>query len=460
MQCEFAGYGGSEIGDKTAGVRMANTIRCAFVRVLLGFALLAASSSAWAQANIHNGGVPLNTDQNSSNTASGTLQDRASDSAAGTTPYNGAQFDFGYSVNGGGRWNGGVEYRVQNGIQILYLQATNVPVNQNRFAFYTIDFTRGVENLTFRIGGLDFQDTNRIQFFYQGTALNVSTAYFTGSSVNGSNVISAQLLSPTTLEVASRNNNGASQDLTLNYGEVTVPAGVLVDEVRVLAGKNSGISGNNTISFWNFNWSPIPIDAQDDSEDGVNGVDGQTNVLNVLGNDTLDDPNTAGSDAATTANVTISQDATTNANVTLDESSGEISVAAATPAGTYTVDYTICQINSVPANCDSAVATITVSPQVDLAIVKSNGVDEVFSGSTTTYTLTVTNNGPDEAVGPLVTDAPGAGISCDPGAVVTITGDGAPAGSFAFSDLSGTGITLGTLDNGQSATLSYSCQVN
>jgi hypothetical protein len=44
--------------------------------------------------------------------------------------------------------------------------------------------------------------------------------------------------------------------------------------------------------------------------------------------------------------------------------------------------------------------------------------------------------------------------------VVTIAGNGVPVGTFSVSDLTGAGITLGTLTAGQATRLSYSCQVN
>lgn len=109
---------------------------------------------------------------------------------------------------------------------------------------------------------------------------------------------------------------------------------------------------------------------------------------------------------------------------------------------------------------DSGSASVTVSPSANLSIVKSNGVSSVVSGSTVTYSVIVTNNGPDSTTGAVVTDVVGPGITCPAGNAVTITGSGVPAGSFTIANLTGAGITLATLANGQSATLTYSCQVN
>lgn len=99
-------------------------------------------------------------------------------------------------------------------------------------------------------------------------------------------------------------------------------------------------------------------------------------------------------------------------------------------------------------------------PSVDLSVTKSNGVSVVYSGTNVTYAVVVTNSGPDSITGAVVTDIPGAGISCPTTNPVVISGSGVPAGSFTFSSLSGAGITLGTLASGQSATLTFSCEVN
>ena len=135
-------------------------------------------------------------------------------------------------------------------------------------------------------------------------------------------------------------------------------------------------------------------------------------------------------------------------------------VNAGTSAGTAiantatVVDYVTGDSN------DNGSASVTVSPSANLSIVKSNGVSTVVSGSTVTYSVVVTNNGPDSTTGAVVTDLVGPGITCPAGNLVTITGSGVPAGSFTIANLTGAGITLATLANGQSATLSYACQVN
>ena len=112
------------------------------------------------------------------------------------------------------------------------------------------------------------------------------------------------------------------------------------------------------------------------------------------------------------------------------------------------------------------VASVTA----DLSITKTNtagvngevdqAADTLTSGTTTTYTLTVTNNGPDAVTGGVVTDVVGAGLTCAGTDPVTITGDGVPAGSFTIADLTGAGVTLAELLDTQSAVLTYSCTVD
>ena len=95
--------------------------------------------------------------------------------------------------------------------------------------------------------------------------------------------------------------------------------------------------------------------------DAVNGTQsvssGTTGTTSVLANDTY---NGGAAGSATLANVNLTQTATTNAGVTLNTTTGMITVAAGTPAGTYVVTYKICdKIN--PGVCDTATETVNVA---------------------------------------------------------------------------------------------------
>ena len=117
------------------------------------------------------------------------------------------------------------------------------------------------------------------------------------------------------------------------------------------------------------------IDAVDDTGTVANGASGGTAVSNVLVNDTLDGA------PATLANVTVTQVSTSNPKITLNPASGTVSVASATPAGTYTVVYQICeQLN--PTNCDTATVTVTVGSAVVDAVDDTGTVASGASGGT------------------------------------------------------------------------------
>jgi hypothetical protein len=72
--------------------------------------------------------------------------------------------------------------------------------------------------------------------------------------------------------------------------------------------------------------------------------------INVLDNDTLNGT------AVNPADVVITS--TPNGPLTVN-TDGTVTVAPNTPAGDYTVQYTICEVLN-PTNCDTATVTVTV----------------------------------------------------------------------------------------------------
>ncbi|MCL9771230.1 gliding motility-associated C-terminal domain-containing protein, partial [Flavobacterium sp. HXWNR69] len=94
-----------------------------------------------------------------------------------------------------------------------------------------------------------------------------------------------------------------------------------------------------------------PIDAVADTIGSINGSTGSTNAGNVLVNDTLNGTPVNPSDVVLTS--------TPQGPLTIN-TDGTIVVAPGTPAGIYTVDYTICEILN-PTNCDTVTVTVTVT---------------------------------------------------------------------------------------------------
>lgn len=164
----------------------------------------------------------------------------------------------------------------------------------------------------------------------------------------------------------------------------------------------------------------------------------------------------------TIGTVTGSTTATLDLEATVDIGQGENTITNVTTAAQGT------ETDIGPAG-DDLEESITISPTVDLSLTKTNtpGVngevdqaeDFLTSGSSVSYVISVTNNGPDRVTGAVVTDTPTAGLDCAPATPVSITGNGLPAGNFTVGDLTTTGITLGTLQNSETATLSFDCTV-
>lgn len=97
----------------------------------------------------------------------------------------------------------------------------------------------------------------------------------------------------------------------------------------------------------------------------------------------------------------------------------------------------------------------TAAPTADMTILKT-----ASAGGFDRFSIVVTNTGSVAVTGATVTDSAGSGGACPKSNPVTITGSGVPEGSFTIASLTGAGIALGTLNPGQSATLTYSCKVN
>jgi gliding motility-associated-like protein len=157
---------------------------------------------------------------------------------------------------------------------------------------------------------------------------------------------------------------GAVPAVDSTTGQISVPAGTpagiytIVYQICEKANPTNCDSATVTITVT----APVIV-AQDDTFIDVDGANGSPNIGNALNN------NGNGNDTLNGVNVTIAQ---VNLTVTtpatpigggpvpsIDSTTGQISVPAGTPAGTYTIVYQICE-KANPTNCDSAIVTINV----------------------------------------------------------------------------------------------------
>jgi gliding motility-associated-like protein len=154
------------------------------------------------------------------------------------------------------------------------------------------------------------------------------------------------------------------------------------------------------------------IDAVDDSYGTETGVSGVIPDSNVLGNDTINGEVLAAADVVLTSTPT--DELTINGD-------GSVSVAPGTADGTYTIEYTICEVANTD-NCDTATVTIQVGPDMGNVI---DAVDDVYTTDTNNTGLIPDSNVLDNDTlnGELIAAAEVV-LTSTPTTVLTINGDG------------------------------------
>lgn len=189
---------------------------------------------------------------------------------------------------------------------------------------------------------------------------------FTSTPINGANGGSTPSIFPDdTLNgssfadgdvgVSITNDGGLTGVIVNPDGTLTVPvdtpAGTYTLEYQICETLNPSNCDTANVTLL-IDAAPIVANDNDFTAAPINGADGGV-AGNVLPNDTLN------GGPVDIADITIS---VVNADTELefDIATGDISVPAGTPAGTYTVEYQICE-NLNPANCDAAIATVQVN---------------------------------------------------------------------------------------------------
>ncbi|HLT51213.1 MAG TPA: gliding motility-associated C-terminal domain-containing protein, partial [Arenibacter sp.] len=170
------------------------------------------------------------------------------------------------------------------------------------------------------------------------------------------------------------------------------------------------------------------LDAMDDDFSGT--TDGGTIPgSNVMSNDTLNGVPVGPGDVVLTSVPTD--------ELTINED-GSITITPGTPEGTYTMEYTICEVTD-PANCDSATVTVTVGPGSGTGGNTLDAVDDDFSGTTDGGTIPGSNVlsndtlngvpvGPDDVV---LTSVPTDELTINEDGGITIT-PGTPEGTYTI----------------------------
>ncbi|MGN7990670.1 beta strand repeat-containing protein, partial [Pedobacter sp. 22226] len=316
------------------------------------------SSSANAVVTVTNGTILA---QNDSGTQNGTTGGTAIASVLSNDTYNGtpnsgvasaANITITQNTNNS---NGKVSLNTTTGEVTV---APNTPVGT-----YTINYT-----ITDKLDGTKSSSANAVVTVTNGTILAQNDSG-TQNATTGGTAIANILANDTYNGVANvattsnvtitENTNNSNGKVTLNIatGVVSVAAGTPVGTYTInytitdkLDGTKSS-SANSVVAVTNGT-----ILAQNDSGT-QNATTGGTAIANILANDTYNGV----ANAATTSNVTITENTNnSNGKVTLDPSTGIVSVAAGTPVGTYTINYTITdKLDGTKSSSANAVVTVT-----------------------------------------------------------------------------------------------------
>ena len=138
-----------------------------------------------------------------------------------------------------------------------------------------------------------------------------------------------------------------------------------------------------------------------------------------------------------------------------------VSITTAACPGPRTNTVAVTNPSLTDSNLSNNTATLVspVSCNANLSVSKTNGVNTVTSGSTTSYTLTFNNGGPAAADGAILKDIPSAGLACSV-ASCTPTGNGVcPAVGLFPNLLTAGGLTLASFASGSTLAFVVNCGV-
>lgn len=133
---------------------------------------------------------------------------------------------------------------------------------------------------------------------------------------------------------------------------------------------------------------------------------------------------------------------------------------AGTATNTVAITLTGTTVDVTPSN-NTVTVTSTVSPAATITIAKTNVVNTVTTGQTTSYTITVTNSGPGNATNSLVTDPATAGLNCT--SVTCSVASGAAVcpvpPTLSIANLQGGGVTVASFPANSSLNFQVGCTV-
>ncbi|WP_343696710.1 gliding motility-associated C-terminal domain-containing protein [Flavobacterium sp.] len=224
-------------------------------------------------------------------------------------------------------------------------------------------------------------------------------------------------------------------DGSLTLG-ANAPAGSYQLTYTICEKLNPSNCSSNTVTVTVGGTTPTPIiDAVTETTAAIDGNLGGT-TASLTANDTLNgNPVVIGTSAGqvTLTAVSVPSGLTLNAD-------GTVTVAANTPAGTYDVEYRICEVTN-PTNCDSVISKVVVdnstspTPVIDAVTETTAPINGSTGGTTASLTANDTLNGNPVVIGTSAGQVTLTGISVPAG--LTLNADGTvtvaantPAGTY------------------------------
>jgi large repetitive protein len=254
---------------------------------------------------------------------------------------------------------------------------------------------------------------------------------FAGDTLNGVAATPAS----TTLSVAPGSSVPSQLTFDPATGVVAVnpgtPAGTYSFDYQICETLNPA---NCKIATASVTVDPSPIVATNDSATGINGTTGATAVTNAFTSDTINGVAASPSNAT----VTVRAGTTVPAGLTFDPATGSVDVVPGTPAGSYVIDYTICEILN-PTNCKDAKITVDV---IAAPIAATHDTPPAVNGGTGNPSVTnaFTNdmlNGvpvtPATVMATVKTPATNPGVVLDPATGNVSVAPGTPAGTYVIT---------------------------
>lgn len=233
---------------------------------------------------------------------------------------------------------------------------------------------------------------------------------------------------------------------TLTTGPMSVPSGGTLQYVLTMVNGQGSVSGGSVTFSDTLPVQITPVLAVTAVPAG--GASCST-VTSVVAGSTVVSGTFTSTLRGDTCTVTITARAAVAA-VTIPVTNAAGLTALPAPVGSY---------DSNSANNTASVVT-TIVPQALLTASKSNGVNSLPAGSTTTYVITVGNQGPGDASGTSVSDPAAAGLSCSAVSCTAAGGAVCPPAPLSLAQFqSRNGLQISSFPAGGTATFSVTCLV-